>query len=162
MENSNVRIGEQDVINAKRRECVEERRSAAHGRSLSAAGHGIVPGWPGLPPASAAQCVNKYNGQTMRALAKDKWRLPLSHHSSGCKTAHDAHKNAVDPTTLCPGGHEAEHASGRCDERMGDGEDAAAAQEALQLKRRNLEQPVVGWKRQRLAQALRAEAEYNM
>jgi hypothetical protein len=44
---------------------------------------------------------------------------------------------------------------------MGDGEDAAA-QEALQLKRRNLELPVVGWKQQRLAQALRAEAEYNM
>ena len=58
MENSNVRIGEQ-VINAKRRECVEERRSAAHGRSLSAAGHGIVPGWPGLPPAFAERCVNK-------------------------------------------------------------------------------------------------------
>ena len=98
---------------------------------------------------------------SINTTAKPCERFPLSHHSSDCKTAHDAHKNAVDPTTLCPGGHEAEHASGRCDERMGDGEDAAA-QEALQLKRRNLELPVVGRKRQRLAQALRAEAEYNM
>jgi hypothetical protein len=86
--------------------------------------------------------------------------FPPSHHGSGCKTAHNAHENAVHPT-LCPGGHEAGHASGRCDERMGDGEDAAA-QEALQLKRRNLELPVVGWERQRLAQSLRAEAECNM
>ena len=44
---------------------------------------------------------------------------------------------------------------------MGEREEAAA-QEALQLKRRNLELPVVGGIRQRLAQALGAEAEYHM
>jgi hypothetical protein len=38
----------------------------------------------------------------------------------------------------------------------------AAAQEALQLKRRNMELPVVGRHRQRVAQALSADAEYNM
>ena len=44
---------------------------------------------------------------------------------------------------------------------MGEREEAAA-QEALQLKRRNFELHVVGVIRQRLAQALSAEAEYNM
>ena len=97
----------------------------------------------------------------MRALAKDKWRFPPSYHSSGCKTAHDTHENAVDPTTLCRGGHEAEHAGRRSDESVSDGEDATA-QEALQLKRRNLELPVVGGIRQRLAQAQSAKVEYNM
>ncbi len=44
---------------------------------------------------------------------------------------------------------------------MGEREEAAA-QEALQLKRRNMELPVAGRHRQRVAQALSADAEYNM
>lgn len=67
----------------------------------------------------------------------------------------------VDPPTLGPRENEAEHAGRRGDESASDGEDATA-QEALQLKRRNFELHVAGGIRQRLAQALSAEDEYNM
>ena len=82
------------------------------------------------------------------------------HLSSRHKTAHDATEDAVNPPTLGPRGHEAKHAGRRGDECVGEREEAAA-QEALQLKRRNLQLPVVGH-RQRLAQALSTEAEYNI
>ena len=108
----------------------------------------------------ASVCLQK---KSARALITHVTRRCLSHShlSSGHKTAHDANEDAVNPPTLCPREHEAEHAGRRGDERVGEREDAAA-QEALQLKRRNLELPVVGRHRQRVAQALSAEAEYSM
>jgi hypothetical protein len=108
----------------------------------------------------ASVCLQK---KSARALITHVTRrcLSLSHLSSGHKTAHDANEDAVNPPTLCPREHEAEHAGRRGDECVGEREDAAA-QESLQLKRRNLELPVVGCHRQWVAQALSAEAEYNM
>ena len=107
----------------------------------------------------AAACKRKAREHT--AHMSPHRSLSHSHLCSGHKTAHDANEDAVNPATLGPRGHEAEHAGGRGDECVGEGEDAAA-QEALQLKRRNLQLPVVGGHRQRLAQALSAEVEYNM
>ena len=108
----------------------------------------------------ASVCLQK---KSARALITHVTRRCLSHShlSSGHKTAHDANEDAVNPPTLCPREHEAEHAGRRGDERVGEREDAAA-QEALQLKRRNMQLPVVGRHRQRVAQALSADAEYNM
>ncbi len=152
-----------------RKRCVEQR-----GGSLSIAGHGIA---PECHAAFAAHCVNtamtkkhasaSFQKKSARAhstqhTAHSTHRsLQHSHLSSGQKTDNDANEDAVSPPTLGPRGHEVEHAGRRGDECASEGGDAAA-QEALQLRRRNLELHVVGGVRQRLAHALRAEAEYSM
>lgn len=70
----------------------------------------------------------------------------LRHLSSRYKCAHDAHKDVVNPATLGPRVHVLDH--DRSDESVSDGE-YKAAQEALQLKRQELEVQIggEGWHR---------------
>jgi hypothetical protein len=92
----------------------------------------------------------------MRAECASAARFLLQHLGSLHKAAHDAHEHAVNPTTLRHRVHEAEYTGRRGDERVSRGEHKAP-QEALQLKRRELNLHVEGQGRRRLTQALRTD-----
>ncbi len=96
--------------------------------------------------------------RSMSAERASAARFLQRHLGSLHKAAHNPHEHAVNPTTLRHRVHEAEHTGTRGDERLSRGEHKAA-QEALQLKRRELNLHVAGQGRRRLAQALRSNTQ---
>ena len=118
---------------------------------------------PASPHEFAAPCINEIIRCTNEIIVKSCGRLEklsaqghhgitntLSPHiSSSHKDAHDAHDDAVNPTTLGPLEHETEHTGGWNGKSVSDGR-YTAAQEALPLKGRKLEMQVGGEGRQRM------------
>ena len=96
----------------------------------------------------AVDCINKISvnpcehwqkmgrRSTASACACKARTLP-PHLSFPHKAAHDTHKDAVTPATLCPRVHEAQQTGRRDDELVSCGEHEAP-QKALQMKRQKL------------------------
>jgi hypothetical protein len=111
---------------------------------------------PASPHEFAAPCTNeiivKSCGRLENISAQGHHGImnTLSPHiSSSHKDTHDAHDDAVNPTTLGPLGHETEHTGRWNGKSVSDGR-YTAAQDALPLKRRKLEMQVGGEGRQRM------------